>query len=251
MPRQPAVKKSNGNSLFAGSFPEEFIAAFSNRARGNMSLNYADAKDSLDNRRNFLGDLGISPESLVCAKQIHGVEVKRVNTGHKGSGALAYETALPDVDALITNEKDLTLAIFTADCLPIFLFDPQTRSIGLVHAGWRGTYGGIVQKTLEAMKKEFHTRPENVCAQFGPAIRSCCYQVSGDFQSKFSGDIDQRGENFFLDLSGANRKQLSLSGVRLVNIFDCAICTSCCNGEYFSFRKEKDSSGRMISVMAL
>jgi YfiH family protein len=251
MSRQHIVKKDKCSLLFAGSFPDEFAAAFSNRACGNMSLNYADTKGSLDNRRNFLESLGIDQDSLVCTKQIHGVEVKRVNSLQKGSGALIYETALPDVDALITDEKNVPLAIFTADCLPIFLFDPQTRSIGLVHAGWRGTHGRIAQKTIEAMKKEFHARPENVCVQFGPAIRSCCYQVSKDFQDKFPGDIDQQGESFFLDLSGANRKQLNLSGVRPVNIFDCAICTSCHNAEYFSFRKEKNSSGRMMSVMAL
>ncbi len=251
MSRQHLVKKDKGSLLFGGLFPDEFVAAFSNRACGNMSLNYADTKDSLVNRRNFLESLGIDQEGLVCTKQIHGAEVKRAHSFQKGSGALTYETALPDIDALITSEKNLPLAIFTADCLPIFLFDPQTRSIGLVHAGWRGTHGRIVQKTIEAMKKEFHARPENVCVQFGPAIRNCCYQVSRDFQDKFPGDIDQRGESFFLDLSGANRKQLSLSGVRLVNIFDCAICTSCCNGEYFSFPKENDSSGRMMSVMAL
>ncbi len=251
MSRQPAVKKDKDNLLFAGLFPDKLVAAFSNRACGNMSLNYADTKDSLVNRRNFLESLGIDQETLVCAKQIHGAEVKRVYSLQMGSGALTSETALPDTDAFITSEKNLPLAIFTADCLPIFLFDPQTRSIGLVHAGWRGTHGRIAQKTIEAMKKEFHTRPENVCVQFGPAIRSCCYQVSGDFQDKFPGDLKQRGESFFLDLAKANQEQLSLCGVRLVNIMDCAICTSCCNAEYFSFRQENYSSGRMMSVIAL
>jgi polyphenol oxidase len=249
MIRRPALKKDQRSLLFGGLFSDEFVAAFSGRSNGNMSLNYADTRGSLVNRRNFLESLGIDAESLICAKQVHSANIKLAGHLHKGSGALSYETALEDTDALITREKNLPLAIFTADCLSIFLFDPQTRGIGLVHAGWRGTLAGIAAKTIEAMRNEFHSRPENICVQFGPAIRSCCYQVNGDFQDKFPGNIDRRGGSSFLDLAGANRRQLALCGVKSANIMDCAICTACHNAEYFSYRKENSSSGRMMSVI--
>lgn len=249
--KHPAVKSDIGYKLFKGLFADEFIAVFSVRDSGNMSFNHGNTRDSLDNRRNFLGSRGIDYNNLVCAKQVHGVEVKRAEPAHKGLGALNYETALEGTDAFITNRRNLPLAIFTADCLPIFLFDPKTRSIGLAHAGWRGTHGGIVRKTLLLMNKEFQARPENVCVGFGPAIRSCCYEVKSDFQDKFPGFVAARGKNFFLDLAGVNRQQLGACGVKLSNIIDCMFCTSCNNAEYFSFRKDPDACGRMMSVMML
>ncbi len=246
-----AAKSDFGNSLFQGLFPDEFVAVFSGRASGNMSFNHGNALDSLDNRRNFLGKLGIDYNNLVCAKQVHGAGVKRADIQHQGLGALSYETALEDIDALITNRRNLPLAVFTADCLPVFLFDPKTHSIGLAHAGWRGTYCGIAQKTLSLMNKEFQVQPENVCVGFGPVIRSCCYEVKNDFRDKFPKYVARRGKSFFLDLVGVNRQQLGLCGVKLKNMFDCMICTSCHNAEYFSFRKENSASGRMMSVMML
>ncbi len=247
----PAVNKNNRTAFFAGLFPEELSACCSTRSDGNMSLNHAEAGSSLINRKNFLADSGINEKYLVCAKQVHGANVKRVGISERGSGALSYETALPETDALITREKGLPLAIFTADCLPIFLFDHKNRAIGLAHAGWRGTHEEIARKTVEAMKKEFFTAPEDLCVQLGPAILSCCYRVLGDFQEKFPGNVYRRGENFYLDLSGANRRQLELCGVRPSNILDCAICTYCHNREYFSYRRENSASGRMMSVMML
>jgi len=240
------------NSLLFGElFSDELTAAFSNRACGNMSFNYGNTLDSLANRRNFLEKRKIDYNNLVCGKQVHSARVKRVELAHKGLGVLSYETALEDTDAFITNEKNLPLAIFTADCLSVFLFDPQTRSIGLVHAGWKGTQDCIAQKTLDLMKKEFAVRPENVLAGFGPAMRSCCYEVEKDFSDKFPRNTLQRGKSFFLDLIAANREQLGFGGVQLVNMFDCMVCTSCQNAEYFSFRQENSLSGRMISVMML
>jgi polyphenol oxidase len=235
----------------AGPFPEELAACCSTRSDGNMSLSYADTSSSLINRKNFLVGLGIDEEHLVCAKQVHSSNVKRVGSRERGAGALAYESALPDTDALITCEKNLPLAILTADCLSIFLFDNKNKSIGLAHAGWRGTFEKIARKTVEAMQKEFLTRPEDLRVQLGPSIRNCCYQVLEDFEGKFPGDVDRRGKDFFLDLAGANRRQLESCGVKPSNIMDCAICTSCHNPEYFSYRRESSSCGRMMSVMML
>ena len=251
MSQQTAVKKDQNKLLFGGLFSGKLAAAFSRRLDGNMSFNYADTGDSLANRRSFLDSLGISCEQLVCAKQAHSANIKRVGFLERGAGALAYETALADTDALITRERNLPLAIFTADCFPVFLFDPKNSCIGLVHAGWRGTQARIVQQTVEEMEREFYTQPENVYAQFGPAIRSCCYQVSGDFGDKFPGNLESRRENFFLDLASVNRQQLGHCGVKASHIEDCAICTSCHNAEFFSYRKEGSSCGRMMSMIML
>ncbi len=246
-----AVLKSKNGSAFSGLFDGELIAGFSDRLCGNMSLNYADTRGSLANRKNFLQNLGLDYRSLVCAKQTHGVNIKRAGLLQKGNGALEYEAALVDTDAVITDQKNLPIALFTADCLSVFLYDCVKHSLGLVHAGWRGTQGNLVAKTILSMRSEFDCRPENIHVFFGPAIRSCCYEVGKDFRDKFPKNILRRGKNFFLDLTEINRQQLGLCGIKPSNITDCSICTSCRSEEYFSFRKEGLSSGRIMSVMSL
>ncbi|MCX5708801.1 MAG: peptidoglycan editing factor PgeF [Candidatus Omnitrophica bacterium] len=243
--------KSKNGLVFNGLFDGELTAGFSSRSYGNMSLNYGGTEASLDNRKYFLKSLNVDYRSLVCAKQTHGVNIKRPGLLQKGNGALEYESALADTDAIITDQKNLPVAIFTADCLSIFLYDALTRSIGLIHAGWRGTQGNLVAKTIEAMRGEFNCRPENIHVFFGPVIRSCCYEVGKDFQDKFPKKLLRRGGKFFLDLAEINRQQLSLCGIKPGNITESSICTSCRNEEYFSFRKEGESCGRIMSVMML
>jgi YfiH family protein len=250
MPHHPSPKDKYVSS-FNGLFEKEFISGFSDRCRGNMSLNYSDTSSSLSNRDNFLKDLGIDSRRLVCAKQVHQSRVKRAQSKDSGCGALAYSTALDDTDAIITGENGLPIAVFTADCLSIFFYDAVNHAIGLAHAGWRSTHENIAVKTIAAMRDEFQTRPENVYVNFGPVIRSCCYEVGEEFLHKFPGAIVHRGKKIFLDLVGVNRRQLSQCGVRLTNIMDCSICTSCQSKKYFSYRKEGNSCGRIMSVMML
>jgi hypothetical protein len=250
MAEQDSSKSENG-SVFNGSFKSELIADFSNRSFGNMSLNYGGTGPALDNRKYFLKGLNVDYRNLVCAKQTHGANIKRAGFLQKGLGALEYESALADTDAFITDQKNLPVAIFTADCLSVFLYDPLNHGIGLVHAGWRGTHENLVQKTIEAMRGEFNSRPENIHVFLGPSIRGCCYEVGKDFQDKFPKKLQRRWGKFFLDLAEINCQQLTQYGVKPGNITDCSICTSCRNEEYFSFRKEGDSCGRIMSVMML
>lgn len=226
-------------------------SAFSSRASGNMSLSYGDTSGALDNRKKFLGPLGINYGDLVCAKQAHGNNVKYVTAADKGSGALTYETAIPDTDGLITDTRNLPLAIFTADCLSIFLYDPVRPAVGLIHAGWRGTQENIVLRAIGLMRERFKAKPAELYAGFGPAIRNCCYEVTAEFKDNFrTGLIEQNGR-FYLDIARVNNGQLVESGVRAENILDSGFCTSCDNAELFSFRKEGKESGRMLSVIML
>lgn len=231
--------------------PENPIYAFSTRASGNMSLCYGETKSALENRQNFLEVLDIDYRNLVCGRQVHGSQVREIQKTDRGKGALSYDTALADTDALITREHHLPLAVFTADCLSIFLYDPKATAIGLVHAGWRSTRGHIVEKAIKLMQDRFRTEPGDLRANFGPAIRSCCYVVAEDFVDYFPRDLIRKDNRYYLDLAEINKKELQNLGVKEENISDCGICTSCRNQEFFSYRKEGSSSGRMISVIML
>lgn len=216
-----------------------------------MSLKYGQVKDSMDNRKNFLSRLGIDYQDLVCARQVHGSGIKFVEEKDRGSGALSDDNAIADTDALVTDKANLPLAIFTADCLPVFLYDPYNHAIGLIHAGWKGTKDNITAKTVTAMQEKFNTLPMRLCAGFGPAIRACCYEVSGGFNDYFTCGLTQRDKRYYLDLIEINKRQLLGLGVKEKNITDSKNCTSCRNQEFFSARKEGTGCGRIMSVMML
>lgn len=212
---------------------EGLICAFTTRHYGNMLL----AKQ----RQNFLYELGIDYKNLVCAKQVHGSQIRYVQE----------EGSIDNTDALITDRKNLPLAIFTADCLSIFLYDPLRPAIGLIHTGWRSTQENITAKTVKLLQKEFNTEPKNLSVGFGPAIRECCYKVSQDFSNFFSYDLIETNDHYYLDLVKINKIQLLDSGVKEINIFDSKICTSCQNQEFFSYRKEGNSCGRIMALIML
>lgn len=227
------------------------VWAFSNRKHKNMSLFYGDTKNALNNRRVFLEGLGIDYQDLVCAKQSHGSSVEYIGSDDKGKGALNYGEAIAVTDALVTDKKNLPMAVFTADCLPVFLYAPKTPCVALIHAGWRGTKHGITVKTVGLMRERFGLRPDEIYAAFGPAIRSCCYEVGDEFAGFFSFGLVRRNNRHYLDLPQINKQQLLDSGIKESNMSDYAVCTSCRNSEYFSYRQEGSSCGRMISVIML
>jgi len=101
--------------------------AFSHRQLGNMSLFYGDTEGALIHRRRFLEPLGMDYRDLACAGQIHSDRIQYVTEQDKGKGASSHEASIADTDALITDKKDLPLAIFTADCLSVFLPQLQYR----------------------------------------------------------------------------------------------------------------------------
>lgn len=250
-PMYQVLLKNNQNCLFPDLIKPHIISAVSRRGDKNMSFAYGDTKDSLKNRKRFLSRLGIDYRDLVCAQQVHGSQARYIQETDKGKGALSYDTAILDTDALITHERNLPLAVFTADCLSVFIYDHRTPSIGLVHAGWRSSRDNIVGKTVKLMQEKFNTEVKDLSVSFGPAIGSCCYTVREDFTDFFPSDLIKRNNHYYLDLVRINKKQLLDLGVKEKNIFDSQICTSCRNEEFFSYRKEGSGCGRMMSVIML
>lgn len=227
------------------------IAAFSNRADGNMSLSYGNTKNSLMNRKKFLENSGIDYHSLVCAKQVHGKNVEYVSEQDKGRGALDYHSSIVDTDGFFTDKKGVPIAILTADCLSVFIYDPKRPAIAILHAGWRSTEQNICAEGIRVMQQKFGSQPHRMLAGFGPSIRSCCFEVEKGFQSNFPFGLTERGGRIFMDIALVNQQQLISAGIREENIFDPKICTFSDNANFFSFRKEADSAGRMISVIML
>ncbi len=168
---------------------------------------------------------------LVQAEQVHADRIAVVGREHTG-------TIVRNVDALITAEQQIPLVIRTADCAPIFIWDPVRSVIGLVHAGRKGTILGITHKTIEHMGSTFHTRPEDCLAAIGPSIGVCCYEIDPVTHEHF-------------DLITQNTEQLLALGIPSANISATHICTACRTDICFSYRKEGQGTGRLYSALML
>ena len=224
------------------------LAAFS---CGRLDLGFQNNPDLIKNRGGFLEKLKINFNDLVCLRQVHGNRIFLATKKDRGKGALDYNSAVSGSDGMITVERRLPLAVFTADCLSIFILDMKNMVAGIVHAGWRGTRDNIAYLALKMLQDSFSSRAEDIICGLGPGIRDCCYEVGPEFKNYFSGGLIERKGKIFLDLAGANLKQMLELGVPEENITDSGICTSCQNKGFFSYRQEGQNTGRMMSLIML
>ena len=194
---------------------------------------------------------GINWKDLVGIAQVHGDKVAQVGKNHRGNGLFDRSTAIQDTDALFTDAAGLPISILTADCLPVFLFDPKKKTGALAHAGWRGVHQNIIPKTLKKMQKCFGTDVSDVVSVFGPAIGLCCYEVGEEFLKHFPSGLEERQGKLYFSLTKTAYHQLKDSGVKARNIHDVGICTSCMNHEFFSYRREGELAGRSMSVLEI
>lgn len=226
----------------------------------NLGLHVGDKTEAVvENRRRFLDVFGLELKDMVAAEQVHGTAIKRVEFLERGRGAQDYSTAFQAIDALITKEKGVVLTTYYADCVPIFLLDPRTPAIALIHAGWKGTVGGIVAKTISEMVNQFGSPVEEIIAAIGPSIGPCCYEVDSKVaepvESFFGASSNKllkstRPNHWLLDLWEANRLQLLDNGVLADNITLPGFCTFC-EESFFSYRRESGITGRMAAILSL
>jgi YfiH family protein len=176
------------------------------------------------------------PDSLATLKQIHSA---RVLEAHAAAERFA------EGDALVTNVPGLHVGVRTADCVPILIVDERTRAVAAVHAGWRGTAENIVSHAVNEMITRYGSKPGDLRAAIGPSIGSCCYEVGPDVASRFGSWHHQADSR--LDLPQINERQFTEAGV--ADIWVARECTFCHPRRYFSFRREKEEAGRMISFI--
>jgi YfiH family protein len=225
------------------SEPAEFSLAY------HTGDNIDKIRSNRDKVRHFFG----SDMHFVSALQVHGESIHVVDAPH------SYGWNEPDrtlqVDALISDELNVALTILTADCVPVLLYDPMNLAIGAVHAGWQGSHYEIVRKTIEKMKCLYGSEPEDIVVGIGPSIGGCCYEVGEEVAKHFEeypDAVEARGdEKYMLDLKLVNAQQLQEAGVPQENIEISQVCTSCDNKDFFSYRKERGTKGRFMSIIAL
>ncbi|WP_075718690.1 peptidoglycan editing factor PgeF [Roseburia sp. 499] len=226
----------------------------------NLSFTRGDKKEAVEeNFRRVAKALGTEYENFVFTDQTHTTNVKRVGKEDAGKG-LTKERGYTDVDGLISNEPGIVLSTFYADCVPLYFVDPVHRAIGLSHSGWRGTVGRMGKVTLEAMNREFGTRPEEVICAIGPSICQSCYEISEDvaveFKHEFHGHeeeilIEKGNGKYQLDLWRTNELILLEAGVRQEHLAVTNICTCCNDKLLFSHRASQGKRGNLGAFLAL
>lgn len=219
----------------------------------NLSFTRGDEREAVEKNFCRIAEaMGAGPEDFVLSDQTHTTNVRRV-TRQDGGNGLMREKNFFDTDGLITNEPGLVLSTFYADCVPLYFVDAKHRAIGLSHSGWRGTVGKIAKATIEAMTREYGTRPEDLLCAIGPSICQECYEVSEDVAEEFQREFsdwhqiltEKGGGKYQLDLWRANEIILEEAGVAQKHIATTNLCT-CCNSEYlFSHRASKGKRGNL------
>ncbi|MGH2533856.1 MAG: peptidoglycan editing factor PgeF [Thermomicrobiales bacterium] len=218
-----------------------------------------DRADAWAMRHAWCRAIGINPERLITAHQVHGSSVSLVSADQAGQGAMPGSTPVAAADALITRDAGVALMTLHADCQPILIVDRENPAIASVHAGWRGTVQDVAGATIAAMETAFETRPDGVVAFLSPSIGACCYEVGNEVveawreQARDDADRALRAgpRRLHLDIKAANRFLLERAGVPDENIEASDVCTRCQGREWFSHRGQGPHTGRFGAIIAL
>lgn len=223
------------------------FGGYSSEPYGENNMGYFTGEEKTIVLKNFLKfEKLINSSNIVTLNQVHGIDVLEVD--HNNKTDILFEKA----DGLFTREKNLPLGVITADCLPIFLVGKE--SISSLHCGWRSLNGGIIDKSF-ALFKKYNDFPEY--AFIGPGICEKCYEVGIDLVDALNPNykpntaLKQVSEfNYMLNLKKLAVNALEYNGLKIDNI-EVTNYTSCCHEEFYSYRLENGTTGRMVSVIEM
>lgn len=233
----------------------------------NLSFSRGDEKENvLTNYHRLFNAIGLNLENMVMSDQIHETDImkideaklREINENSKG----LEDRVCKNMDGLITNIPNVPLVTFYADCVPLYFVDTVNKAIGLSHSGWRGTVKGMGIKTVEAMNREYGSKPEDIVAVVGPSICQECYEVSKEvvdefhkvYDGRFNVDsiyYEKKDGKMQLNLWEANRQILLLAGLKPENIVVSNVCTSCHSDLLFSHRKTNGKRGNLVALLEL
>ena len=220
-----------------------------------FTLSYSSNPDRsvIQTNRNLLANaMGIAPERLYFPSQVHTTRIVRVTSN-------TAKEELMNTDALITNEKGVCIAVMSADCVPILLYDKKNGAVGAIHSGWRGTVARILTKTLQEMQTAFGSRGEDLIACIGPSVCQESYEVGEEVVQAFRDEFGNKSgllvpqphnpNKAKLDLWKANKIQLLDFGLAESHIEIADLCTVKNNEHFFSARK--GDAGRFAAGIML
>jgi polyphenol oxidase len=221
----------------------------------NGGVGSNDAPDKVtENRAHMAAALGVAPDRLLTAYQIHSPAVAVADQ----PWTLEHR---PRADAIVTRVARLAIGVSTADCGPLLLADAEARVIGAAHAGWRGALTGVIEAAVAAMEKLGAER-SRIVAALGPTIRQPNYEVGPEFVARFlaadAGNArffaaSERAGHAMFDLAGTIAERVHRAGI--VNFEDLGLCTYAAPERFFSYRRTtklgEPDYGRHINAIVL
>ncbi len=176
-------------------------------------------------------------QGILALRQVHGARWVELHP----STPLPLHP--PEADAWIVTRPGVRVGIQVADCVPLFLADPQARIFALVHAGWRGTRAGILEQVVRRLLG-LGARVHRLLVAAGPAIRGCHYEVGPEFDALFPGFVEHRQGRRYLDLFQVHQATLHRLGIPAHQIVPPPYCTYEHPDRFYSYRRER-VRGRM------
>ncbi|MFD1706123.1 peptidoglycan editing factor PgeF [Siminovitchia sediminis] len=224
--------------------------------QNNMALHVCKHPERvIDNRKTFAASLGYTLHDLVCANQTHSSNFYKVRAGDRGRGSNRLATAIEQTDALYTDEPNIVLCSFTADCVPVMFFHEIKGIVGVVHSGWQGTVKEITLKLIRHLIENDYCHPDHFHIQIGPAISQKKFEVDEDVYVKFKSlgyadefmYFNQETNKYHIDNQLTVKKQCELAGIPSEQIVMDRTCTyEAPDG--FSYRQDK-RCGRHLSFV--
>ena len=191
---------------------------------------------------------------LLSVKQVHGTDALVVDR------PITESDQFPGGwDALVTNQLGVTVAVRTADCVPVLVHDPHRHVVAAIHVGWRGAVAGVVSKTLMLMATRFGSTRSDLRVSIGPSAGPCCYEVDDPVLDQLRMGLpdwesvvrDYQGHKARLDLKAIIRRQMEGEGVSSSSVSSVNLCTICHDQLFYSYRREGRVNGTMVSGIAL
>ncbi len=226
----------------------------------NLSFDRGDNRENVIKNYQIIADeIGEDIKSFTASKQTHTTNVRIITEDDKGKG-ITRDRDYTDVDGMLTNNPNIVLFTYYADCVPLFFADPVKKIVGMAHSGWRGTAGKIGKVTVEKMVSYFDCKKEDIICAIGPSICKSCYEISEDvaevfkemFKDKWEDILeDKHNGHYQLDLWRANELILLEAGITQNHIENRRICT-CENSDIlFSHRASNGKRGNLAGFIGL
>lgn len=213
------------------------VCGVTDRRAGNMR------NDGL--RRAFLAAIGLPPESILMPKQVHGDDIVTVSSADDSKKLSGQR---PQADGWLLTARGTGAAVYTADCVPVFVRDSGGEVAGIAHAGWRGVAKNLPQKLLRLARGNPLAKPP-FYAHIGPHIKSCCFEIKEDVARQLGdGCVPERGGKLYGDMSSAIRRQLAAEGLPDSNISESRYCTACYHDKFFSWRRGSGEFGQLSFI---
>ncbi|NMH72247.1 peptidoglycan editing factor PgeF [Bacillus sp. RO2] len=253
--------KGNASNLIVGFTTKNGGVSEGQFSTLNMGLHVNDSVDAVCQNKEILASrLNIPTKNWVGCDQTHEDKIIKVNSHDKGKGVYSYSTALAGTDGIYTDSENILLTLCFADCVPLYFYSKEHSLVGIAHAGWKGTVKNIAGNMINRWMED-GVNIDTIQVAIGPAISAQAYIVDDHVVNRVMDalpDVEKgtymkevsRGQ-YALDLKKVNFELLLKAGVKERNILCSSFCTSSNESLFFSHRRDKGKTGRMMSFIGL